>query len=478
MYPNLPFKLFCFFSMNSLDKQFIRIVKDFRQTVMQDGSQWNSEDIIKFGIKKSPSLARKPAKNLKQSCLIAMEYLTKADSAEDDAQTVADAPNPNLLNDSLSVMYQCTKKRKTEISTTAIKTHIPAAKLSDVGGMDTVIQKLLELIGLPLLHPEIFTTLGVDPPRGLLLYGPPGTGKTMIANAIANEINVPFISVAAPVIVSGMSGESEKKLRELFEEAKSNAPCILFIDEIDAITPKRETAQREMERRIVAQFLTCMDDISLEKTGGKPVIIIGATNRPDSLDKALRRAGRFDKEIGLGVPDEMARSQILEKMCQRMKLTGNIDFKSLAKITPGYVGADLNSLVAEAGMIGVKRIFETFAQVSTFQAVHGEEMNVDATEPQINMEVAVPALSILKKIPKVIPQTDLDSLSICFEDFQKAVTKVQPSSIREGFATVSGVSWDDIGALETVRDELRMAVVNPILHPEAFGAVGIKSSSI
>lgn len=183
--------------------------------------------------------------------------------------------------------------------------------LADLGGIDDIISDVLELIALPLTHPEMYLHLGVPPPRGVLFHGPPGCGKTMIANAIAGEIGLPFISVSAPSIVSGMSGESEKQLRDLFEEAREKAPCILFLDEIDAITPKRESAQREMERRIVAQMLTCMDDLTLEKTSGKPVVIIGATNRPDSLDPALRRGGRFDREICIGVPDEEGREKLL-----------------------------------------------------------------------------------------------------------------------------------------------------------------------
>lgn len=183
--------------------------------------------------------------------------------------------------------------------------------LKDIGGIEDVINDLLELVAMPLAHPEVYLHTGVQPPRGVLLHGPPGCGKTMLANAIAGEIGLPFIAISAPSIVSGMSGESEKKLREIFEEAREKAPCLIFMDEIDAITPKRESAQREMERRIVAQMLTCMDDLTLEKTGGKPVMIIGATNRPDSLDPALRRAGRFDREICLNVPDEVGREKCI-----------------------------------------------------------------------------------------------------------------------------------------------------------------------
>jgi ribosome biogenesis ATPase len=226
-----------------------------------------------------------------------------------------------------------TKRRKGERDVRSSKDidRSPPANISlaDLGGVDTVIHDLTELIALPILYPDVYTFSGIQPPRGVLLHGPPGCGKTMIANAFAAELGVSFISISAPSIVSGMSGESEKKLREYFEEARKLAPCLMFIDEIDAITPKRESAQREMEKRIVAQMLTCMDgktypvrystrvlevfsrlkDLALDKTGGKPVIIIAATNRPDSLDPALRRAGRFNKEINLSVPDEEAREK-------------------------------------------------------------------------------------------------------------------------------------------------------------------------
>ncbi|KAG9086719.1 hypothetical protein FRC06_002966, partial [Ceratobasidium sp. 370] len=229
----------------------------------------------------------------------------------------------------------------------------PSTRLADLGGVSAAVEKLLELVALPVCHPEVYLHTGVQPPRGVLLHGPPGCGKTMLANAIAGELGVPFISISAPSVVSGMSGESEKTLRDTFDEAKKNAPCLLFIDEIDAITPKRESAQREMERRIVAQFLTCMDDLAWEYTDHKPVIVIGATNRPDSLDAALRRAGRFDHEISLGVPDEAGRQQILTTLLNKLRLSGpTSDYTSiLARATPGYVGADLASLTSAAGII-------------------------------------------------------------------------------------------------------------------------------
>ncbi|OAQ30143.1 AAA-domain-containing protein [Linnemannia elongata AG-77] len=406
----------------------------------------------------------------------------------------------------------------------------PKIRLEDLGGVDHFIEKVKEYVMMPLAHPEIYAHMGVKPPRGILLHGPPGTGKTMMANAIAGSLGVPFITISAPSVVSGMSGESEKKIREVFEEARDLAPCLMFIDEIDAITPKRETAQREMERRIVAQLLTCMDDLNLENTNGKPVMIIGATNRPDSLDPALRRAGRFDLEINIGVPDQDSREQILRVMASKLKLSGDFDFKELAKLTPGYVGADLNALTAAAGVAALKRIFQEIGNVDKIMESQAMEtvtdelemmdmdqqmtdadkaMQVDSTSTtsvtttitdtvtetiteqtttatstavvkhdHLNYANHKPVHSIsafLQSHPAPLTPEQLEPLVITNEDFLIALTKVQPSAKREGFATVPDVSWDKIGALTYVRDELRMAVVEPIKYPTLFASVGIQT---
>uniref|UniRef100_A0A4X1TI63 Nuclear VCP like n=1 Tax=Sus scrofa TaxID=9823 RepID=A0A4X1TI63_PIG len=235
-----------------------------------------------------------------------------------------------------------------------LELQISNVKFEDVGGNDTTLKEVCKML-IHMRHPEVYHHLGVIPPRGVLLHGPPGCGKTLLAHAIAGELDLPILKVAATEIVSGVSGESEQKLRELFEQAVSNAPCILFIDEIDAITPKREVASKDMERRIVAQLLTCMDDLNNMAATAR-VLVLGATNRPDSLDPALRRAGRFDREICLGIPDEASRERILQTLCRKLRLPETFRFRHLAHLTPGFVGADLMALCREAAVCAVNRV--------------------------------------------------------------------------------------------------------------------------
>ena len=340
-------------------------------------------------------------------------------------------------------------------------THV---SLADLGGLDNVIQELKDLIVLPLFRPDIYINSKIQPPRGILLHGPPGCGKTMIANALAAELGVPFISLSAPSLVSGMSGESEKALRDHFEEAKNMAPCLVFLDEIDSITPKRENAQREMEKRIVAQLLTCMDQLALEQTGGKAVIILAATNRPDSLDPALRRGGRFDKEINLGVPNEMVREKILRALTRQMALSDDFDFRHLAKLTPGFVGADLSDLVSTAGSAAIKRFLDTLKTETS-------DMDVDTVGAPVSETVL--ELRRLIKRAKEPPLTEAAAILITTGDFLTALPKIQPSSKREGFATIPDTTWADIGALRPVREELLTAIVEPIRCPEKYERVGI-----
>jgi ribosome biogenesis ATPase len=371
-------------------------------------------------------------------------------------------------------------------------------RYADLGGMEEVLHEVRELVERPLRHPEVYAWLGVEPPRGVLLHGPPGCGKTALAHAVANECGVPFLRVAAPELVSGMSGESEARVRALFAEAAAAAPCIVFIDEIDAIAPKRETAQREMERRIVAQLLTCLDDLSAlaappargaadagaapadaeaaeaaaaeaaAAAAGRHVVVLGATNRPDALDPALRRAGRFDREIALGVPSEAARARILAVLARRLRLDAGLDLAAVARRTPGFVGADLAALMKEAAALAVARAFaESDARAEGDAAMDGAEGGADGAP------APPPALG---RRPPLSP-AELRGLAISAADVEAAVGRVQPSLRREGFATAPDVTWADVGALEEVREELAFALARPIAEPELFEALGLRAAT-
>ncbi|EHY55533.1 Ribosome biogenesis ATPase rix7 [Exophiala dermatitidis] len=384
-------------------------------------------------------------------------------------------------------------------------THV---SLASMGGVDAVIQQFEDLLVLPMTRPEIYTSSKVQPPRGVLIHGPPGCGKTMIANAFAAELGVNFISISAPSIVSGMSGESEKALRDHFDEAKRAAPCLIFIDEIDAITPKRESAQREMEKRIVAQLLTCMDDLALEKTDGKPVIVLAATNRPDSLDVALRRGGRFDKEINMSVPNEPVREQILRALTRETNLADDVDFSLLAKRTPGFVGADLNDLVSTAGAAAIKRYLDTLkANSEAATATMDVEMDIDIPPPPPTTTTTAtttedndsslpappahttttptvsPTIASLRRLIKYTkenppePNSNEATISITSDDFMTALPQIQPSALREGFATIPSTTFGSIGALRNHITELKTAIISPILNPKLYTNLGITPSS-
>ncbi|MCD6348294.1 MAG: CDC48 family AAA ATPase [Candidatus Korarchaeota archaeon] len=313
---------------------------------------------------------------------------------------------------------------------------IPRVTYEDIGGLKDAIQKIREMVELPLRHPELFQKLGIEPPKGVLLYGPPGCGKTLLAKAVANESNAHFISISGPEIMSKYYGESEKRLREIFEEAEKNAPSIIFIDEIDAIAPKREEVTGEVERRVVAQLLALMDGLK----GRGEVIVIGATNRPNAIDPALRRPGRFDREIEIGVPDKEGRKEILQIHTRGMPLAEDVDLDKLAEITYGFVGADLAALAKEAAMRALRRLMK--------------EVNLFESEE--------------------IPAEVLDKLQVTMQDFFDALKDITPSALREVIVQVPNVKWDDIGGLENVKEELRMAVEWPLKYPELFEASGAK----
>ena len=313
---------------------------------------------------------------------------------------------------------------------------IPEVSYEDLGGVREELNKVRELVEIPLKHPEIFERLGVEPPKGILLYGPPGTGKTLMAKAVANEADAYFVSIAGPEIMSKWVGEAEKKLRQLFEDAEKNAPAIIFIDEIDAIATKREEAVGEVERRVVAQLLAIMDGM---KSRGK-VVVIAATNRPNDIDPALRRPGRFDREIEIGVPDRTGRLDILKIHTRNMPLAKDVEIEKLADVTHGFVGADLAALSKEAAMSVIRRL--------------------------------VPDLKWKEGEP--LPKELLEKLIVTMKDFKNALNLVRPSLLREVLIETPRVGWNDVGGLEDVKQKLKEAVEWPIKNPKAFARIGIK----
>ena len=315
---------------------------------------------------------------------------------------------------------------------------IPKVTWEDIGDLEEVKQKIREIVELPLKYPELFEHLGIEPPKGILLYGPPGTGKTLLAKALANEIGAYFVTINGPEIMSKFYGESEERLRKIFEEAQANAPAVIFIDEIDSIAPKREEVTGEVEKRVVAQLLTLMDGL---KERGK-VIVIGATNRPDALDPALRRPGRFDREIEIPPPDKRARREILAVHTRNMPLAEDVDLDKIADMTHGYTGADIAALVKEAAMNALRRFMK---------------------EEGIEIEKGQP-----------IPAEKLEKLKVTMDDFLTAMKNVQPSLIREVFVEVPSVHWNDIGGLEDVKQELREAIEWPMKYPHVFEKMGLE----
>lgn len=369
------------------------------------------------------------------------------------------------------------KRRKVDRSAKEDRSPPSGLSFDDLGGMDDAIRVLGESVTFPMKFPEACLGIGLEAARGVLLHGPPGCGKTMLANALAAELGVAYIAVSAPSLVAGMSGESEKKIRELYEEAKQLAPCLIFIDEIDAIMGKRENAQREMEKRIVAQMLTCMDDLSYEKMGGKAVVTLAATNRPDSIDPALRRAGRFNREISLGIPNETAREAILHKLLQKCKVADDLDYKKLARATPGFVGADLDDVVSVAKNDVARKMMDDM----TRSAPPSTDMEIDSdAQAQAQTPQASETIRWHRRIaagPNSGPAPGPANYAITMELMTGAIKKVQPASKREGFTTIPDTTWAHIGALRDVREQLMLSIVEPIQHPERFAELGLEAPS-
>ena len=333
---------------------------------------------------------------------------------------------PVIVNDSTKITVSEESAKAVQISKEG---GVPSITYEDIGGLGNAVGRVREMIELPLRHPELFKRLGVEAPKGVLLHGPPGTGKTLLAKAVANETNASFYTIGGPEIMSKFYGESEEKLRNVFEQAEKNAPSIIFIDEIDSIAPKREEVTGEVERRIVAQLLSLMDGMS---SRGK-VVVIGATNRVNAVDPALRRPGRFDREIEIGVPDRNGRLEILQIHTRGMPLAKDVNLEKLADISHGFVGADLQSLSKEAAIGALRKIL-----------------------PEIDLS------------SESIPAETLRKIIVTMQDFMDVVKEMEPSAMREVFVEVPDVKWEDIGGLSSIKQELQEAVEWPLKYQGVF----------
>jgi transitional endoplasmic reticulum ATPase len=325
-----------------------------------------------------------------------------------------------------------------QLDSTKFSGGVSGVTFDDIGGLSKEIKRLREIVELPLKHPEVFRRLGIDPPSGVLLYGPPGCGKTLLARALANECEASFFSISGPEIMNKYYGESEARLRDIFKEASENAPSIIFVDEIDAIAPKREEVIGDVEKRVVAQLLSLMDGISERRS----LVVIGATNRPESLDPALRRPGRFDREIEIGVPNQESRLEILQIHTRGMPLDEDVDLESLASSLHGYTGADIRALCQEAALIALRRYI-----------------------PDIDLD------------SKRVPPEILGKMVVKLSDFQEAMNQIVPSAMREFYVESPKIRWSDIGGLEKVKQTLTENVIWAIKHPERFKKLGISSAS-
>ncbi|OII75366.1 nuclear VCP like protein [Cryptosporidium ubiquitum] len=359
----------------------------------------------------------------------------------------------------------------------------PKLSLKDIAGIENVIKDIEEFIIRPLKFPDIYRAVGVNSPCGVLLQGPPGTGKSYLSMCIAGELGLPFFKLSGTNLINGVSGTSEASLRKLFDDAMEMAPCLIVIDEIDIVTPKREGSNREMERRLVSQFANCLDKIS-----GKFVVVIGTTSRPDSIDPIIRRNGRMDREVSMPMPDENARKDILQVLCKNVNVDKDVDFRMISRKTPGFVGADLKTLINEAALIRVNKLYDKVRpDKNTVDGQSTLSFDMQASEKQEVFEIAEtsstmtdegePNSIISEKNISDHSKLELSSCCVSHEDILEALQNITPSSRREGFTTIPDISWENVGALNELRVDLELRIISPIKNSHIYDKFGLETPS-
>jgi ribosome biogenesis ATPase len=491
------------FLQNQLDREVLQIVTRYRDA--QSESELKTHLLYRYIQTSNSSLKRRPRKQLEDSIERAVAIIRQEEKSEEEESSSPETlssrrrespsrlASPDFMNKLIVGDWNMNgngakaskselrvekdapqRKRKRTEEKTPKATDVEAYSLADLGGIDDIMVKLGDFLIGPLLNPDIYIANNLEMPRGILLHGPPGCGKTTLARAFASLLDVPFVEILGPSVVSGMSGESEQNIRERFDEAKKLAPSIIFIDEIDVLAPKRDQSGSQMEKRIVAQLLISMDELAHHKNGGKTVVVIGATNRPDVLDPALRRAGRFNSEVNMGVPNEKMRESILRVKLRKTPHSDDVDFQALAKATAGYVGADLTDLVSQAGNWALDRYKKACLAYAASTSTQGPEIQSENAQDESQVQKDLRSLVAFFRGPnRVPPGYDVSVPLLSMAAFNAAFKVVQPSALREGFTTVPQTTWADVGALEDVRQRLISYIVDPIRQPEYFAKLNL-----